>query len=320
MELMDLKRKLSEVCPSLENRIRENVPMSSYCSFRAGGCAGLFIEPATVEELRAVLGTVTEMGIPHIILGNGTNTLFEDGTYEGAVIRLDNSSEDFGGIEIFVSPEDEDNIILRAGAGALLAKASKMAAAEPWSATGMEGLSGIPGSIGGAVFMNAGAYGYETGKVLKSVHAVSADGSEERDFTKDEVMPGYRHSSFMENGYIITSAEFSLFRDKQEDIQDRISDYTKARTEKQPLSFPSAGSTFKRPEGHFAGKLIEEAGLKGTSVGGAQVSQLHAGFVVNTGGATATDILDLIELVKERVLENSGVTLEPEVRIIRSGK
>ena len=320
MELKDLRRKLNEICPSLESRMRENVPMASYCSFRAGGNAALFIEPSTVEELKAVLMTVTEYEIPHLILGNGTNTLFEDGTYEGAVIRPDSTFPDFGMIDISVSPEDEDVILVKAGAGALLARVAKMAASEPWSAAGMEGLSGIPGSIGGAVFMNAGAYGYETGKVLKSVHAVSPDGLDERDFTKDEVMPGYRHSAFMENGYIVTSAEFSLFRDKQEDILDRMSDFTKARTEKQPLNYASAGSTFKRPEGFFAGKLIEEAGLKGVSVGPAQVSELHAGFIVNTGGATATEILELIDLVRERVLENSGVTLEPEVRIIRSGQ
>ena len=320
MELRDLKRKLSEICPSLEQKISENVPMASYCSFRAGGCAALFGEPSTVEELKAVLRTVTESDVPHLILGNGTNTLFEDGTYEGVVIKPDTASEDFGGIDIFVSPDDDDNIIMRAGAGALLAKVSKAISAEPWSATGMEGLTGIPGSVGGAVFMNAGAYGYETGKVLKSVHAVSPDGMDERDFTREEVMPGYRHSAFMENGYIVTSAEFSLFRDKQEDIQDRISDFTEARTTKQPLNYASAGSTFKRPEGHFAGKLIEDAGLKGQSVGQAQVSELHAGFIVNRGGASATDILQLIGYVQEKVLEKFGVALEPEVRIIRSGK
>ncbi len=320
MELQDLKRKLNEICPSLETKIRENVSMASYCSFKAGGNAALFAEPSTVEELRTILRVVTENDVPHLILGNGTNTLFEDGVYEGVVIRPDNASSEFGGIDICVSPEEEDVVLIRAGAGALLARVAKMSAAEPWSAAGMEGLTGIPGSIGGAVFMNAGAYGYETGKVLKSVHAVSPDGRDERDFTKDEVMPGYRHSAFMENGYIVTSAEFSLFRDKQEDIQDRISDFTKARTEKQPLNFASAGSTFKRPEGYFAGKLIEDAGLKGTSVGPAMVSTLHAGFIVNTGGATATDILSLIEYVQQKVFETSGVTLEPEVRIIRSGK
>ena len=320
MEIRDLKRKLNEICPSLDSRMKENVSMAAFCSFKAGGSAELFVSPATVEELKAVLRTVTELEVPHILLGNGTNTLFEDGVYEGVVIKPDNGSQDFGLIDISVSSEDEDVIIVKAGAGALLARAAKMSAAEPWSATGMEGLTGIPGSVGGAVFMNAGAYGYETGKVLKSVHAVSPDGLDERDFTKDEVMPGYRHSAFMGNGYIVTSAEFSLLRDKQEDVQDRISDFTKARTEKQPLNFASAGSTFKRPEGYYAGKLIEDAGLKGTSVGAAQVSQLHAGFIVNTGGATATDILRLIEQVQEKVFEDSGVRLEPEVRIIRSGK
>ncbi len=320
MELKDLKRKLNEICPSLETKIRENVSMASYCSFRAGGYAELFVEPSTVEELKAALRAATKLQVPHVILGNGSNTLFEDGVYEGAVIRPDNLAPEFGDIDIWVSPEDDDNILCRAGAGALISRVARMTAQEPWSASGMEGLTGIPGSVGGAVFMNAGAYGYETGKVLQSVHAVSPDGMDERDFTKDEVTPGYRHSAFMDNGYIITSAVFSLFRDKQEDIQDRISDFTRARTEKQPLNFASAGSTFKRPEGHFAGKLIEDAGLKGEAVGAAEVSELHAGFIVNTGGASATDILRLIELVQQKVFETSGVTLEPEVRVIRSAK
>lgn len=317
--------------------IKENADMSELCSFKAGGNARYLVIPRTIKELKAVLSIISKNAIPHIILGNGTNTLFRDGTYEGVVIKLDENA--FGTAEIVsdkrecenisggvkgettntmskcVSKEDErETIEICAGAAMLLSSLSKLSFS--LSAEGMEGLSGIPGSVGGAAFMNAGAYDSETKNVVKSVHAVSPDGSTERDFTNEEMGFGYRHSSLMENGYIVTSVTFLLKKGERSEIEERFREFTKKRTEKQPLEFPSAGSTFKRPVGYFAGKLIQDAGLKGLSVGGAQVSALHSGFIINKGGATATDILKLMTLIQNTVFDTFGVKLEPEVRII----
>ena len=304
---MDLK-KLRVLFPNLN--IEENASMAEYCSFRAGGRAAALIQPATVEELKGVLSYIHDEDIPHIILGNGTNTLFSDGDHELAVIRLD------GQVFNFMVCDRADEGILKIGSAMLLSTASKMALDEGLS--GMEGLSGIPGSLGGAVFMNAGAYGYEVKDVILSAHGVSPDGRDERDFTPEEMNLSYRHSAFMDNGYIVTSAVFGLKKDDPKAIKARMADFTERRVTKQPLKYPSAGSTFTRPEGYFAGKLIEDSGLKGLTVGGAQVSELHAGFVINRGGATATDILQLIHLVQDVVFEKFGVKLEPEVRIIEN--
>ena len=305
---MDLK-KLQILLPDL--KITRNASMAEECSFRAGGRAGAFIKAGTVEELRTVLRFMNEENIPHIILGNGSNTLFSDGDHDVAVIKLDEESGNFN----YMRFDDKDRSIMEFGSSMLLSTASRMAAEEGLS--GMEGLSGIPGSVGGAVFMNAGAYGYEVKDVILSAHAVSPDGLEERDITPEEMELGYRHSAFMTNGYIITSARMKLTPDDEKEIRARMADFTERRVTKQPLRYPSAGSTFKRPEGYFAGKLIEDCGLKGASVGGAEVSELHAGFIINKGGATATDILQLIGKVQDTVYDRFGVRLEPEVRIIR---
>ncbi len=307
---MDLL-KLKILLPNL--KITENASMAEECSFRAGGRVAALIKIQDVEELKGVLRYMTEENIPHLILGNGSNTLFSDGDHDIAVIKLD---EESGFFNYMRETETEDGAVMEFGASMLLSVAAKIAADE--SLAGMEGLSGIPGSVGGAVFMNAGAYGYETKDVLISAHAVSSDGKEEKDFSPEEMGLGYRHSAFMENGYIVTSAVFKLKKDNKEDIKARMADFTERRVTKQPLRYPSAGSTFKRPEGYFAGKLIEDSGLKGLTVGGAQVSELHAGFVINKGGATATDILELIHLVQDVVFDKFGVRLEPEVRIIES--
>lgn len=307
---MDLL-KLKILFPNL--KITENASMAEECSFRAGGRVAALIKIQDVEELKGVLRYMTEENIPHLILGNGSNTLFSDGDHDIAVIKLD---EESGFFNYMRETEIEDGAVMEFGAPMLLSVAAKIAADE--SLAGMEGLSGIPGSVGGAVFMNAGAYGYETKDVLISAHAVSSDGKEEKDFSPEEMGLGYRHSAFMENGYIVTSAVFKLKKDNKEDIKARMADFTERRVTKQPLRYPSAGSTFKRPEGYFAGKLIEDSGLKGLTVGGAQVSELHAGFVINKGGATATDILELIHLVQDVVFDKFGVRLEPEVRIIES--
>ena len=309
---MDLK-KLKILFPDL--KIYTDVSMAEYCSFRAGGRVSCLVMPGNVRELRGVLRFMNEEDIPHIILGNGSNTLFSDGDHELAVIKLDDKSDEFSFIRFNGTEEDEEKTA-EAGAAGLLSVFARRVSQEPWSLTGTEGLSGIPGSVGGAVFMNAGAYGYETKDILISAHAVSPDGEDERDFTPEEMALSYRHSNFMDNGYIITSALFRLKKDDQQVIKDRMADFTERRVTKQPLQYPSAGSTFKRPEGYFAGKLIQDAGLKGARVGAAEVSELHAGFVINRGGASADEILGLINKVKDKVYEDSGIELEPEVRLI----
>ena len=341
MEKKDLIRKLTELLKEIkydmpENfyagegedgglfvvdhqfRIIEDADMSKYTSFRAGGKAMALVEVENKEQLKTVLRFADEENIPHLLLGNGSNTLFKDSGYEGLVIRL---GDCFGytGIE----SEDHRNaaldkpgekVIVSCGASMLLSTVAMFMREEGIS--GMEFASGIPGSIGGAIFMNAGAYGGEMKDIVASVHAVSPDGREERDFTNEEMDFGYRHSALQENGWIVTDVTFNLAAGNKAEIAAVMKDLNARRNAKQPVNYPSAGSTFKRPEGYFAGKLIEDAGLKGLTVGGAQVSTLHSGFVINKGGATATDILQLIALVQNTVYDKFGVMLEPEVRII----
>ena len=279
--------------------------MSKYTSFRAGGKAAALVEVENKEQLKAVLRFAEEEKIPHLLLGNGSNTLFKDSGYQGLVIKLG---------DYFNYLAEESDTRLRIGASMLLSTAAKMALEE--SLTGMEFASGIPGSIGGAIFMNAGAYGGEMKDIVASVHAVSPDGRDEKDFTNEEMQFGYRSSILQQNGWIATDVTFNLTTGNKEEIAAQMKDLNARRNAKQPVNYPSAGSTFKRPEGYFAGKLIEDAGLKGLTVGGAQVSTLHSGFVINKGGASATDILQLIALVQNTVYDKFGVMLEPEVRII----
>ena len=279
--------------------------MSKYTSFRAGGKAAALVEVENKEQLKAVLRFADEENIPHLLIGNGSNTLFKDSGYQGLVIKLG---------DYFNYLAEESDTRLRIGASMLLSTAAKMALEE--SLTGMEFASGIPGSIGGAIFMNAGAYGGEMKDIVALVHAVSPDGRDEKDFTNEEMQFGYRSSILQQNGWIATDVTFNLTTGNKEEIAAQMKDLNARRNAKQPVNYPSAGSTFKRPEGYFAGKLIEDAGLKGLTVGGAQVSTLHSGFVINRGGATAADILQLIALVQNTVYDKFGVMLEPEVRII----
>ena len=299
-------------------RIIGDADMSGYTSFRAGGKAMALVEVENKEQLKAVLRFADEGSIPHILLGNGSNTLFADSGYDGLVIRL---GDCFG----YVGIESEDHkkaaldqpgekVIARCGASMLLSTVAMFMREE--GITGFEFASGIPGSIGGAVFMNAGAYGGEMKDIVASVHAVSPDGRQEKDFSGEEMNFGYRRSILQDNGWIATDVTFNLTAGNKEEIAARMKDLNARRNAKQPVNYPSAGSTFKRPEGYFAGKLIEDAGLKGLTVGGAQVSTLHSGFIINKGGATAADILQLIALVQNTVYDKFGVMLEPEVRII----
>ncbi len=285
-------------------RIIRDAPMKNYTSFKAGGRAALLIVPGSIAELQYTIKIVSEAGLPYYITGNGTNILVKDGGYSGAIIKIGKA---LSSIKV-----DDDRI--EAEAGALLKEVSTVAAEK--GLTGLEFASGIPGSIGGAAFMNAGAYDGDMSHVVSRVSVMKTDGTEIVQLSLEEMDYGYRKSRLMEDPGIVLSVSLKLNKGIKEEINTKINDYDERRRTKQPLGFPSAGSFFKRPPGNFAGTLIEKAGLKGMKVGGAEVSDLHAGFIINTGEATASHILKLMELVQDRVYESFGIRLEPEVRII----
>ena len=287
-----------------QDLVQTHVPMAKHTSFRAGGEADVFVLPADEQQLQAVILFLEEEKVPHLILGNGTNILVRDGGYHGVIVKMDDG---------FNAIRQEGNTLI-CGSGALLSMAARTAAHA--GLTGLEFASGIPGSIGGAVFMNAGAYGGEMKDVLKEARLMKRDGTAFASVSARELEMGYRHSRLHETGEIVLEARIELTPGDEDEIWKTMGELTARRNGKQPVNYPSAGSFFKRPEGYFAGKLIQDAGLKGLSVGGAQVSQLHSGFIINRGGATATDILQLMQIVQGRVLEEFGVRLEPEVRII----
>ena len=304
--IQEKKERLLQVIQEQKIKIIENAPMSRYTSFKAGGCAELLVIVENELQLKTVLQAVAEENIPSMLLGNGSNTLFRDTGYTGVVIKLGEGFEKI----------DKKGEIICAGAAALLSAVAREALRS--DLTGMEFASGIPGSLGGAVFMNAGAYGGEMRDILRSVKVISKDGLHERVLSVEELELAYRHSVLEETGDIVVSAEIELKKGDHDEIAAQMKALADKRNSKQPVNYPSAGSTFKRPDGYFAGKLVEDAGLKGISVGGAQVSVLHSGFIINTGKATATDILDLITLVQNTVYDKYGVSLAPEVRFIGS--
>ncbi len=281
-------------------QIFENEPMRDHITFRVGGPADLLIQPE-VAQVADVIACCKKEGIPYTVIGNGSNLLVSDKGIRGVVIEL---SRPAAGIRI-------DGCRIYAEAGAMLAKTASLAAGE--DLTGMEFASGIPGSVGGAVVMNAGAYGGEMAQIIESVDILDEEGNR-RTLSVEEMDFSYRHSCIMEHPYIVLSAVMQLEKGDAEQIRSRMQELAVQRKEKQPLEYPSAGSTFKRPEGYFAGKLIMDAGLRGYSVGGAQVSEKHCGFVVNKGGATQADISALMQHVQDEVKKQFGVTLEPEVR------
>ena len=302
MDRQRIRKLLEEYRESAE--IIEDAPMARYTSFRAGGAADLMVIPEDAQTLRQILQLLSEEECPFVLLGNGTNILVRDGGYRGVIVKPG---------EGFQNIRTEGNELV-CGSGALLSVIAKAALHE--GLAGFEFASGIPGSVGGAVFMNAGAYGGEIKDVLKEAALVSKDGRKEYTASAEELDLGYRHSALQESGDVVTEVRIALQPGDPEAIRERMAELTRKRNEKQPVSYPSAGSFFKRPEGYFAGKLIQDAGLKGLTVGGAQVSELHAGFIINTGGATAADILQLMDIVRGVVFEQNGVMLEPEVRII----
>lgn len=287
-----------------KNRMILDAPMKEYTSFKAGGNAALLILPENTEQLRYALKLLDGQDIKRLVMGNGSNFLVKDSGYNGVIIRI---AEGFQEVRI-----SEDR--LEAGAGSLLSAAAKEAYNA--SLTGFEFASGIPGSVGGAVFMNAGAYDGEISHILESAEILSHDGLNISTLGKDEMELSYRHSILQRTGDVLLKAVFRLQKGDPEKIGARMKELAAKRTEKQPLAYPSAGSFFKRPVNNYAGKLIQDAGLRGLQLGGAQVSILHSGFIINTGGATAADIIDLMEVIRSTVYEQSGVMLEPEVRII----
>ena len=292
--------------------ILRDEPMCKHSSFRVGGPASWYIIPADETEAAGLIRYLHNNGLEYYVIGNGTNLLVSDTGYEGAIIDLgrhDGTSFTMLGID----EDREDGILFDCGAGCLMSAVGSLAA--KYGAEGFEPLSGIPGCIGGAVIMNAGAFGAEIADLIYSVKAISKNG-ELRSFRKDELRFGYRYSSLGEEGYIVARAELLFKKGDPEAIRQRMEEISARRKEKQPLDYPSAGSTFKRPEGDFAGRLIEEAGLRGYRIGGAMVSEKHCGFIINYDHATAADIYALIQEVRSRVEDKSGILLEPEVRLL----
>ena len=284
--------------------VRENEPLARHCSFRIGGPAAVMLLPDSADGLAELCRWLRERGVKPFLLGNGTNMLFPDGGLDRIVVK---TAPGAGRIDV-------DGTRVTAEAGATLAHTASEALAA--GLTGFEFAHGIPGSVGGGVVMNAGAYGGE----LKDVVAVTEyldESMQRRVLRGTEHDFAYRHSFFSDREAIVLRTVFSLTKGDPEAISARMRELADKRRNSQPLDMPSAGSTFKRPTGGFAAALIDEAGLKGFSVGGAQVSPKHAGFVVNTGGATCDDVLRLIEHIQKTVLDRSGIALEPEVRIIR---
>ncbi len=286
-----------------KNNIKIDEPMKKHISFRVGGPADILVKPNTEEELSALVKLIKKENIPYLIIGNGSNLLVKDGGIRGVVIEL---SDNFNNFEIHGN-------LINVQSGALLSIVGKAVLREELK--GFEFASGIPGTLGGALAMNAGAYGGEMKHIVKSVRLMDMDGNI-HELTNEEMEFDYRKSILSRENYIVLSAVIELEKGNYDEIKEKMADFTQRRVTKQPLSLPSAGSTFKRPPGHFAGKLIEDSGLRGLTLRGAQVSEKHCGFVVNLGNATAKDLLDLMYVVKSTVNAKYGVMLEEEVKIL----
>lgn len=299
------KQFFEELCAAVpgSGRVKQQEPMKNHTTFKVGGPAGYFVCPRNKTELAQVIVLCKERGCAWFILGNGSNLLVGDRGFDGVVIAME---EGFCAAGI-----QGDSVV--GEAGVLLSRIARMAGEE--GLTGLEFAAGIPGTLGGAVMMNAGAYGSEIKDVLEWVRVLHMDG-------RDEILPAsalglsYRSSNLWDKGMIVLEAGFKLTRGKKEAIRSRMEELAAARREKQPLEYPSAGSTFKRPRGYFAGKLIQDAGLRGKQIGGAQVSEKHCGFIINRGNATAQDIRELCTCVAGEVEKQFGVKLELEVKVL----
>lgn len=305
-------KSVTEQLPQLS--LMQDEPMKKHTTFRIGGPADYYAEP-DVSQISKLIEIAKACDMPVTVIGNGSNLLVGDKGIRGLVIGIGKGLSEIDVTEAVAqqSTVQGNGHVITAGAGAILAAVAAKAAEA--SLSGLEFASGIPGSVGGAVVMNAGAYGGEIKDVLIDATVLTAEG-ELKTVTRDELDLSYRHSIVPEKGYIVLSARFMLTTKPQDEIKAYMAELRAKRVEKQPLEYPSAGSTFKRPEGYFAGKLIMDAGLRGYSVGDAQVSGKHCGFVVNKGEATAADVLTLIKDVQETVLKQFGVKLEPEVKMI----
>lgn len=286
-----------------KDNVRINEPMKNHTTFKIGGPAQYYVTPESVTQIQEVVSLCRNMNIPLHVIGNGSNILVGDDGVDGVVLALFNTFSDY---------EIKDNVIT-AQAGMSLIKLAVIALRE--GLTGLEFASGIPGSVGGSVYMNAGAYDGQMKDVVTSVTVLDEAGNI-RILGRDELDMGYRTSAVAKNNMIVLQVVIELKSGDKEQIKARMNQLSELRKQKQPLEYPSAGSTFKRPEGYFAGKLIADAGLKGYSIGGAAVSEKHAGFVVNMGGATAKDVVELTDYIKKRIMEQFGVTLELEVKRI----
>ena len=302
--MQDRQQFEQELATVLEaDQIRREEPLSRHTTFRVGGPAEYLVTPQ-IAQIPQVVELCRRYDLPLTVIGNGSNLLIADGGLRGVVMEIGKAAS---GIRVI---DEED---LAVSAGSLLSETAAFAAKE--GLAGMEFAAGIPGSLGGAVVMNAGAYGGEMKDILSGVRVLTQRG-EIRVRPADELELSYRHSRMMDERDIVLEVRLNLTQDSTAVIRARMEELRKKRVEKQPLEYPSAGSTFKRPEGYFAGKLIEDAGLRGFRVGDAQVSEKHCGFVINRGAATAAQILELMQEVQRRVREHSGVDLEPEVRLL----
>lgn len=288
-----------------EDHVLLNEPMSEHTTFKIGGEVPVFCKPQNKEQILALIKYFDENRVDYFVMGNGSNLLVNDKGFDGVIIQL---LDDYSDTEIF---EENGAFRVKAQAGARMWRLG-MKIAEA-GACGFEFATGIPGTIGGAVMMNAGAYGGEIKDVVESVTVCDRQGNEIVLDTADMEF-GYRRSIISKDDYIVLEVMLRLRKGDPAKIKDKIDELTQKRNSKQPLDIPSAGSTFKRPEGYFAAKLIDDAGLRGLKVGGAQVSEKHAGFVVNTGNATAADVIALTDMIKEKIFEYNGVKLELEVR------
>ena len=285
------------------SKVQKDEPMKKHTTFRIGGPADYFICPTDIEEIRGIVSVCRENSIPYYIMGNGSNLLVGDKGFRGVIIQV------FKQMSKVYAEGDR----VYAQAGALLSKTAATACEA--SLTGMEFASGIPGTLGGALRMNAGAYGGEMKQIVESAEVLTSDG-EILCLTNEELGMGYRTSVIAKNDYVALSAVLKLEKGDQQEIRANMEDLKERRVAKQPLEFGSAGSTFKRPEGYFAGKLIQDSGMQGYRVGDAQVSEKHCGFVINRGNATAAEVMKLMNDVADKVEEKFGVRLEPEVRRI----
>ncbi len=301
---MDNITAIKNLAEILECDIKINEPMCNHTTFKIGGNAELYLSVFNTNQLSKIINECLNQNVPYLILGKGSNLLVSDEGVRGVVISLDG---DFKNIDVL------DENTLYCGAGASLAKLCSKALS--CNLSGLEFAWGIPGSVGGAAYMNAGAYGGEMKDVVMSVTHLTKDGKVET-FKADMLNFGYRHSVYKENGFVILGITVRLKHDDPKFIRERMDDYMGRRKDKQPLEYPSAGSVFKRPEGAFAGALIEQCNLKGASVGGAQVSEKHAGFIINKGNATCNDVLTLIKNVQDKVKEETEYVLEREIILL----